>query len=246
MLFHSTRGTYLYSLIVFQLSNGSADCLVNISTTNGDTPARATLKLVYAPTSPDDEDESDLDSEEEAMQMQQLLGAAPDSDDDDDDLDEFSSDDEDKNGGPSDPAKSKKARKEAAAARLLKALKQEGSDEDMEDTSSSPLTNGLSSKKNKGKAKASLSDDEESSDEEDDDEAEGLEELVLCTLDPNQVGNLAVSSCLEIANAASAIPTNVGSYNTRRSDCVLQGLWNSRHLFERQLCRPSGGWSGSR
>ena len=237
-------GYVFLSLIVLRLRNRSADSLIINSTSNGDTPVRATLKLVYVPTSPDDEDESDLDSEEEAMNRQQLLGDASDSDDDD--LDESSSDDEDKNGGPSDPARSKKARKEAAAARLLKKMKQEASDEDMEDASSSPVTNGLSSKKNKGKAKATLSDDEDSSDEEDDDEAGDLEEVVLCTLDPNQVGSPAVSSCLDITNATAAIPTNFGSYNTRRPDCVLQGLWNSRCLSYRQLCCSSRWWSRSR
>ena len=172
----TTHGVRIYELRLsdsfWELRSGKADSLLIISTTNGDTPARATLKLVYAPASPDDEDESDFDSEdEEAMKMQRLLGAAPDSDDG---VEESSSDDEDMNGGPSDPAKSKKARKEAAAAKMLKTLKQEGSDEDMEDLSSSPVVNGLSSKKSKGKAKATLSDDEESSDEEGDDEAGDL------------------------------------------------------------------------
>ncbi|KAG7006409.1 hypothetical protein G7Y79_00015g039990 [Physcia stellaris] len=152
-------------------------------TLNGDTPARATLRVVYDSSAHRDDDESDLDSEEEAMQMQQLLGADSD---DDEEGEESSSDDEEKNGGPSDPSKSKKARKEAAAAQLLKTMKQESSDEEMEDTSSSPVTNGLSSKKNKGKAKASMPEDQESSEEDLDDDAGGLEELVLCTLDPNQ------------------------------------------------------------
>lgn len=154
-------------------------------TLNGDTPARAILRVVYDSSAHRDDDESDLDSEEEAMQMQQLLGADSD---DDEEGEESSSDDEEKNGGPSDPSKSKKARKEAAAAQLLKTMKQESSDEEMEDTSSSPVTNGLSSKKNKGKAKASMPEDQESSEEDLDDDAGGLEELVLCTLDPNQVG----------------------------------------------------------
>ncbi|KAL8797651.1 MAG: hypothetical protein Q9195_000003 [Heterodermia aff. obscurata] len=152
-------------------------------TANGDTPARSTVKIIYAPGSPDDDNESDLDSEEAAMQMRQLLGA--DSEDDDEDM-ESSSDDEAKNGGPSDPSKNKKARKEAAAAQLLKALAQEGSDEELDDSSSSPAINGFPSKKSKGKAKADPLEDQASSNEDSDDDAGELEELVLCTLDPNQ------------------------------------------------------------
>ena len=153
-------------------------------TANGDTPARATVKIIYAPGSPDDDDESELDSEEAAMQMQQLLGA--DSEDDEDM--ESSSDNEEENGGPSDPSKSQKARKEAAAAQLLKALAQEDSDEELDDSSSSPAINGFTSKKSKGKAKADPVEDQSSSNEESDDDVGELEELVLCTLDPNQVG----------------------------------------------------------
>ena len=153
-------------------------------TANGDTPARATVKIIYAPGSPDSDDESDLDSEEAAMQMQQLLGA--DSEDDDEDM-ESSSDDEEKNGGPSDPSKNKKARKEAAAAQLLKALAQEASDEEIDD-SSSPAINGFPSKKFKGKAKADPVQDQGSSNQYSDEDVGELEELVLCTLDPNQVG----------------------------------------------------------
>ena len=153
-------------------------------TANGDTPARATVKIIYAPGSPDDDDESDLDSEEAAMQMRQLLGAG--SEDDDEDM-ESTSEDGEKNGGPSDPSKNKKARKEAAAAQLMKALAQEDSDEELDDSSSSAAINGFPSKKNKGKAKVDPAKYQASSDEESDDDVGELEELVLCTLDPNQV-----------------------------------------------------------
>lgn len=168
-------------------------------TTNGNTPTRAILKIVYTPGEPDDDDESDLDSEEEAMQMQQLLGGGADVDEDENE--EGSSDDEEKNGGPSDPSKSKKARKEAAAAQLLKSMKQEDSDHEMGDSLSSPAINGFTSK-NKGKGKASAAKEEESSDDEIDGDAGDIEELVLCTLDPNQV---CLAKCFSFRLAALII-----------------------------------------
>ena len=160
---------------------------------NGDGPPRATLKIIYAPVTTEEDSDSDEDTQD-TMRLQGLLGN--DSEDDEDD-DESSSDDEEKHGGPSDPTKSKKARKEAAAAEMLKALKQEDSGENMDDTSSSPVANGLPSKKNKGKAKAILPEESESEDDMDEDnEAGELQELVLCTLGPNHV-------CIDLRNLTS-------------------------------------------
>jgi FK506-binding nuclear protein len=65
------------------------------------------------------------------------------------------------NGGPSDPSKSKKARKNAAVEQLKQAL----ADEDNMEVDGSNGINGVSSKSNKGKAKAT-GDEEESDDEE--------------------------------------------------------------------------------
>ena len=152
--------------------------------TNGDQPSRATLKVVYEDRIPDDEDETG-----KMEILRKLLGAQMDEDDEDEDEDDKSSDDEDeKNGGPSDPSKTKKARKEAAAMQMLKALRDgaEESDEEMEDTSAPPKVNGVLPKSNKGKGKA-VANTDESSDEEND-EVEDVKELVLCTLDPGQVG----------------------------------------------------------
>lgn len=156
-------------------------------TANGETPPRATLKIVYEPMAPGD------DETVKEEYLRKLLGDASDDDEEDeedDDEDEESSDDEDeKNGGPSDPSKTKKARKQAAAMEMLKAMSNgvDESDEEMEDVSK-PKINGVVPKSNKGKGKAVAS-AEESSDE-DEEEEEEVRELVLCTLDPNQVRSL--------------------------------------------------------
>ena len=142
---------------------------------NGDTPARATLKIIYDPTGPLDEDDSSQDSEER-MYMESLIR--------DDDEDESSGEDEEKNGGPSDPSKSNKARKQAAAEQMMKAVADNLSDDEMNIDGDSK-TNGVLSKINKGKGKATEEDEE---DIDDGNNIDGLDELVLCTLDPNKVG----------------------------------------------------------
>ena len=160
-------------------------------TANGDVPERATLKIVYDPQSPDeDEDDSDGSDEDETF-LKGLLAGRESEDEDEDEEDESSSDEEDKNGGPSDPLKTKKARKEAAVKELMNALaNQDESDDEME-VDSSAGTNGIKAKPkaNKGKAKALPSDPEEDEDsEQDSDEPlDGMEELVICTLDPGKV-----------------------------------------------------------
>lgn len=151
---------------------------------NGHVPQRATLKLIFEPTSPGaEEDESDDDSYLDA-----LLGGAS-GDKDEDGNEDSSENDEETNGGPSDPSKTKKARRDAAAAAMIKALEEEkggsDSDEEMRDSPSSKMVNGASSVDKKGKGKA-VAVGHDSSDEEDEEDAE-IQELVLCTLDPNQV-----------------------------------------------------------
>lgn len=141
---------------------------------NGDSPARATLKIVYDPLGLGASEESDGSDDEDYLQA---LLEGKDGDE------EGSSDEEEKNGGPSDPSKSRKARRQAAAEQMMKALATNDSDEEMDGTSSD---NGILLKKNKGKSKATSVDEEESDDDEGD---HGLEELVLCTLDPAKVGN---------------------------------------------------------
>lgn len=148
------------------------------STTNGNVHQRATLKLIYEPTKPgEDEDESDDDDE----YLRELLAGASDEDEDGDEDAESSDDDEEKNGGPSDPSKTKKARKEAATAQMLKVLREDTAEESDEDMQDPPMVNGVSpkDKKGKGKAVAHLQDADE-------DEEEEMKEVVLCTLDLNQ------------------------------------------------------------
>lgn len=163
--------------------------------TNGDAPARATLKIVYNPAGPDDIDSED--SEDEGDYLKALLeGRESDGLSDEDDDDESSDDDEEKNGGPSDPSKSKKARKEAALQEMIKALA-ENSDADSEDEMDVDGLVGMNGKgkdpkMKKGKGKATDLDEDEASADEDDDEdfTESMRELIVCTLDPHKVGML--------------------------------------------------------
>lgn len=158
-------------------------------TANGDAPPRATLKLIYDPHGPGDEDASEEDSEDEEEYLKALLEGR-ESDDEESDEDEESSSDDEKNGGPSDPSKTKKARQEAAMQEMMKALadSNDGSEDDV-DMDSSPKANGLiKSKSNKGKGKALVdeSEDDESEDDSEDD-LDGMDEQVVCTLDPEKV-----------------------------------------------------------
>lgn len=147
-------------------------------TANGDTPARATLKIMYEPSDPNADEDSEVGSDDEEYLRALLQG------DEDDEDEESSSDEEEKNGGPSDPSKSSKARKQAAVEQMMKAHAENDSDDDVEVDGASGI-NGAFSNAKKGKGKAT-DEDEESSDEENEG-LEGLEELVLCTLDPAKV-----------------------------------------------------------
>ncbi|KAF2011899.1 hypothetical protein BU24DRAFT_425730 [Aaosphaeria arxii CBS 175.79] len=142
-------------------------------------PARATLKLIrervdFDDDSEDDEDDEDFDEDSIEAIKARLAGVLSDEDEDMSDDDEDS--ENEKNGGPSDPAKAKQVKKEAMTKKLQAELDEMELD---------GLTNGVNGK---GKGKASEDDDSEEdleidSDEEDDDE---VEELVLCTLDPEK------------------------------------------------------------
>ena len=169
-------------------------------TANGNTPVRATLKLVYDPRGPGSENDSEDDSEDEGNILKALLEARGSEDEDegeedDEEDDEPSSDDEEKNGGPSDPSKTKKARQEAAMQQMMKALaeSQSGSEDDL-DMEDAPRANGLASKaklkskSNKGKGKA-LAEDLDGAESEEDGEGspQALDEQVVCTLDPEKV-----------------------------------------------------------
>lgn len=112
-----------------------------------------------------------------------VRGLDLDEDDDDEDYEdvdeEESSDDDDSeaNEGPSDPAKAKNAKKVAAAKELENAVDEDDSGDEVD------LKSAMS-KIIKGKDKATDEDDDEDS------ESSGsvdMEEIVLCTLDPEKV-----------------------------------------------------------
>ncbi|CAD6568413.1 MAG: peptidylprolyl isomerase fpr4 [Alectoria sarmentosa] len=157
-------------------------------TVNGDTKSRATLKLVYD-SNPGQDSDSDEGSDEEEEYLKALLAGRESEDQDEDE--ESSSDDDEKNGGPSDPSKTKKARKEAAMQQMMKALAETDNDsEDEMNVDESPKVNGLSkkSKANKGKGKALAEDlqDESLGEDDTEDSMDGMEEVVVCTLDPEK------------------------------------------------------------
>lgn len=160
-------------------------------TVNGDTKPRATLKLVYD-ANPGQDSDSDEGSDDEEEYLKALLAGRES--DDEDENEESSSDDEEKNGGPSDPSKTRKAQKEAAMQQMMKGLAEAQNDnEDEMELDESAQMNGLTkkSKENKGKGKAVAEDTKDESLSEDDtgDSIDGMEEVVVCTLDPEKVGN---------------------------------------------------------
>merc|ERR1712000_376196 len=126
-------------------------------------PARATLKLVRLPF---DEDDDEDDSEDEDFDLDGLL---------DEDEDESDEEDEEVNGGPSE----KKTKKQVA-------------DEDDEDDDDPEATmKAIKELKKimmaaKGKGKAVEGEDDEDDEEDSDDESLELDEVVICTLDPEK------------------------------------------------------------
>ncbi|CAI6335533.1 unnamed protein product [Periconia digitata] len=146
----------------------------------GDMP-RSTLKILRERMDDEDGEDDDSDYDEDDVEgiRAKLREAGVLGSDDDSDMSEDDSEEE-TNGGPSDPVKSKQAKREA----LEKKLKEELEAEMME--IDSITVNGKS--KHKGKGKAVDGDDEISSEEEDDDDSESddeVQELVLCTLNPD-------------------------------------------------------------
>jgi FK506-binding nuclear protein len=154
---------------MFRVSMAAIDPSAEPEFEDGDekkTP-RATLKIIRVPGQlfDDESDDSDYDDME-----------------DDEDEDEESSDGEEINGGPSDPSKSKKPNK----LDIVKAIaEQESEDEDEDENSEEEAAAKAALMKiMKGKGKAT-SDEEE--DSEDDEDSLELEEIVVCTLDPEKV-----------------------------------------------------------
>ncbi|KIX98301.1 uncharacterized protein Z520_05602 [Fonsecaea multimorphosa CBS 102226] len=141
-------------------------------------PARATLKLIRVPDGMLDEDDDDDDDED-------YLAALED-DDEEDDEDDEDEDDEEVNGGPSE----KKSKASAGD-------EDDDDDEDMEDEDDEDdddedaaaiarLTELMKSAKGKGKAKALEGEDDADDEEDEDDEALEMDEVVICTLDPEK------------------------------------------------------------
>ncbi|KAF2676836.1 hypothetical protein K458DRAFT_321023 [Lentithecium fluviatile CBS 122367] len=161
----------------FRITMAAIDPSAPPSTEDG-TP-RATLKLVRVQSGDDDEDDEDWEDEDDVDTLRaRLREAGVLGSDDDSDLSEDDDSEEETNGGPSDPAKSKKAKREA----LEKKLKEDLAAEEMELDQMTSGANG----KSKGKGKAlngDVSSDSEDDEDEDDDE---VEQLVLCTLDPEK------------------------------------------------------------
>lgn len=160
----------------FRITMAAVDPSAESEGAEGSAP-RATLKIIRQHLSSyDDEDDEDDDEEDfDPDQMDAMLAGDESSDDDED---------EQMNGGPSDPAKTKKARKEAAQAEIKKLLA--GHDVEMSDKA----IEGANGKSAKAKGKMPASEDEDE-DEDSDDESmdeDDIEEFVICTLDPNQVG----------------------------------------------------------
>lgn len=179
---------------MFRLSMAAIDPSVEPENEEGEekkTP-RATLKLIRVPAELFDDDDSD-DSDYDAIEGD---GA--------EDVD--SSDEEEINGGPSDPSKAKKSNK----LDLVKAIaEQESEDDDEEDDSEDEAAAKAALMKiMKGKGKAAG--DEEGSDEDDEDSLE-LEEVVICTLDPEKVFRCCVLEeqclCLTLSSITSSLST---------------------------------------
>lgn len=151
-------------------------------------PARSTLKVIRVPDSMFDDSDDDSEDEEDF-----LAGLAGDSEDD-----ESSEDDEEANGGPSE----KRLRKQA----LLEALiagedddeemgEQEDEDDEEEEEDSAEadekaialLKQLMKDAKGKGKAIEGEGDSDDDDEEDSDDEAIQMDEVVICTLDPEKV-----------------------------------------------------------
>lgn len=155
---------------------------VYAGTANDNIPPRATLKLIRQDYDVDDDEGEDF------------------ANDDDDDLSE--DDNEEANGGPSDPSKSKGLHEETSIKQLLKAFAENKSESDDDDDEDEDMEldgvngvdgiNGIISKIKKGKGKAT-DDDDDDSDEDDLMNSIGLQEFVICTLDPEKVS--IICSC---------------------------------------------------
>jgi FK506-binding nuclear protein len=142
---------------------------------------RATLKVVRIP---DDMFDSDDDEESDDEDYADLLG------------DDESDDDEEANGGPSDRKAKKLALLEALAAdedddedEDMEDDNEDGDDDDDDDEADAKAIAQLKKlmKSSKGKGKA-IDGEESDDDESEEDESLEMDEVVICTLDPEKVG----------------------------------------------------------
>jgi Nucleoplasmin-like domain len=160
---------------MFRLSMAALDPSAEPEFQKGDTKKtpRATLKLIRVPADLYEDD----DSEDSDYEME----------DDEDEGENSSDEDKDEvNGGPSDPSKMKKSSK----LDLVKAIAEQDSEEDEDDESDEEAAaKSALMKIMKGKGKAVGAGDEASDDEEDSLE---LEEVVICTLDPEKVSRFGL------------------------------------------------------
>jgi FK506-binding nuclear protein len=159
---------------MFRLSMAAIDPTAEPEFGEGDdkkTP-RATLKLIRVPAELlDDSDDSDYEA---------LEG------DDDEDAESSGEGEEEANGGPSDPSRAKKPNNPDLAKSMAKAVAEQKSEdeEERDDSDEEAAAKASLMKIMKGKGKATG--DEE--DSEDDEDSLELEEVVVCTLDPEKVG----------------------------------------------------------
>ncbi|KKK12347.1 hypothetical protein P175DRAFT_0557369 [Aspergillus ochraceoroseus IBT 24754] len=149
--------------------------------------AAAMFRISMAAIDPDEEPEFGEDATQRPRATLKIVRPPPgldmdeDSDDDyeDDDEEDDSEDDEEVNGGPSDKEKARKLKALAA----LKEMEDAMEDDDSDDGEEFDLKAAIS-KLVKGKAPAF--DDDEEDDEAESDEEPELDEMVICTLDPER------------------------------------------------------------
>ncbi|KKA21534.1 Peptidylprolyl isomerase [Rasamsonia emersonii CBS 393.64] len=150
----------------------------------------AMFRVSMAAIDPDaaPEYEDDYDSSKPPRATLKIVRPPPgmDMDEDDDDYEDESdedSEDEEINGGPSDKEKAKKLREAAARKEMEDAMDEDDSDGAGEEVDMKSAISKLI----KGKAPAKDGDDD------DDDESLDLEEIVVCTLDPEKPLDITVS-----------------------------------------------------
>lgn len=171
------------------------------------------FRLTMAAIDPTEEPEVDAGEDKQRPRATLKVVRVPEDmiDDSDDDEDDFEDDDEDSeeegvNGGPSDKKKSK-------LDKIVKAEEDEDMDEDDEDDSDEDeaakelLAKLMANGSKKGKSKALDGDDDEDSDI-DSLEALGMDEVVMCTLDPEKVCSRSLLGFMHLLTILLAIPTD--------------------------------------